>query len=248
MIAVGSRAGPLSDDAEQRMTEFTDLVATAVANAQNRDLPEASRDELARLLAEQAALRRVATLVARGIDPGEVFSAVAEELRQLLGADHAGMGRFEQDGTSAVVVSSVGPDPVGLPVGSRLALRDYLAPAAMWRTGRPAPVEEDAWSGEPDSVADALRAAGIQSMVASPIIVEGRLWVRSRRGRRAGRFLPAPPTGCPTLPSSWPRRSVMRRAGPSWPPRGRGSSSPPTRPGSGSSGTCTTEPSSGWSR
>ena len=61
------------------MSEFTGLVATAVANAQNRTSLETSRDELARLLAEQAALRRVATLVGRGIDPAEIFSAVAED-------------------------------------------------------------------------------------------------------------------------------------------------------------------------
>ncbi len=93
------------------MTEFTDLVATAVANAQNRAALEASRDELARLLEEQAALRRVATLVARGIDPAEIFSAVAEEIRRLLDADNAGIGRFEPDGTSVVVVGSVGDGP-----------------------------------------------------------------------------------------------------------------------------------------
>jgi GAF domain-containing protein len=63
VIAVGSGQGPLPPDTEQRMTEFTDLVATAVANAQNRATLETSRDELAHLLAEQAALRRVATLV-----------------------------------------------------------------------------------------------------------------------------------------------------------------------------------------
>ncbi len=86
-IAVGSGQGPLPPDTEQRMTQFTDLVATAGANAQNRDSLEASRDELARLLEEQAALRRVATLVARGVDPGEIFLAVSEEIRRLLGAD-----------------------------------------------------------------------------------------------------------------------------------------------------------------
>ena len=176
MIAAGSGQGPLAPDTEQRMSEFTNLVATAVANAQNRGLLEASRDELARLLAEQAALRRVATLVARGIDPAEIFSAVAEEFRRLLGADNAGMGRFEPDGTSAVVVSSVGQDPVRMPVGSRLELRDYLAPAAVWRTGHPAQVDEDAWGSVSDPVANALREAGVRSMVASPIIVEGRLW------------------------------------------------------------------------
>ena len=98
MIAVGSREGPLPPGTEQRMTEFTDLVATAVANAQNRAALEASRDELARLLAEQAALRRVATLVARGIDPAEIFQAVSEEVRRLLAADSAGIARFEPDG------------------------------------------------------------------------------------------------------------------------------------------------------
>src|SRR5260370_4393749 len=80
MIADGPGEGPLPPDTEQRMTEFTDLVATAVANAQNRGLLEANRDELARLLEEQAALRRVAPLVARGICPVEIFSAVADEI------------------------------------------------------------------------------------------------------------------------------------------------------------------------
>jgi signal transduction histidine kinase len=46
----------------------------------------------------------------------------------------------------------------------------------VWRTGRPARVDEDAWSGASDSAADALRELGIRSIVASPILVEGRLW------------------------------------------------------------------------
>jgi signal transduction histidine kinase len=175
-IAVGSGQGPLPPDTEQRMTEFTDLVATAVANAQNRDSLEESHDELARLLAEQAALRRVATLVARGIDPVQIFSAVAEEIRRLLGADNAGIARFELDGTAAVVVGSVGEDPVNLPIGTRVELRDYLPPAVVWRTGHSARVDEDLWSSLSDPVADGLRNLGVRSMVASPINVEGRLW------------------------------------------------------------------------
>ena len=175
-IAVGSGQAPLPPDAEQRMAEFTDLVATAVANAQNWGALEASRDELARLLTEQAALRRVATLVARGIDPAEVFAAVAEEVRRLLDADHAGIGRFEPDGTAVVVVGGVGDEPVTLPAGTRVELRDYLPPAAVWRTGRSARVDEDQWSTVPDPVADGLRTLGIRSVVASPIIADGRLW------------------------------------------------------------------------
>ncbi len=188
MIAVASGQAPLPPDTEQRMTEFTDLVATAVANAQNRAALETSRDELARLLAEQAALRRVATLVARGIGPAEVFSAVAEEIRRLLGADSAGMGRFDPDGISAVGVSNVGENPFNLPVGTRRELRDYLAPAVVWRTGRPAQVDEDAWSSVSDPVADALREAGVRSLAASPIIVEGRLWGVVSAWNRQGSF------------------------------------------------------------
>jgi signal transduction histidine kinase len=174
-IAVGSGQGPLPPDTEQPMTEFTDLVATAVANAQNRDLLETSRDELARLLAEQAALRRVATLVARGIDPADIFSAVAEEIRRLLGADHAAIGRFEPDG-SVVVFGAVGEPPANLPPGTRLELPDYLAPAVVWRTGRAARVDEDQWTSVSDPFADSLRESGMRSEVASPIMVEGRLW------------------------------------------------------------------------
>jgi len=149
---------------------------------------ESGRDELTRLLDEQAALRRVATLVARAIPPAEIFTAVAEEIRQLLGADNAGVGRFEADGSAAVVVGGVGEKPVQLPVGERVELRDYLAPAIVWRTGRSARVDEQQWSNVSDPVADGLREAGIRSMVASPIIVEGRLWGMVTSSTRQGPF------------------------------------------------------------
>ncbi|HEY3651314.1 MAG TPA: GAF domain-containing protein, partial [Streptosporangiaceae bacterium] len=177
MIAVGPGQGPLPRDAEQRMTEFTDLVATSVANAQNRGSLQASHDELARLLREQAALRRVATLVARGIRPVEIFWAVSEEVRCLIGADSAGIARFEPDGASVVVVGGVGGQVSdNLPAGSRVKLRDYMAPALVWRTGRAALVNEELWKSAPGRIAEGLRELGVRSMVASPIIVEGRLW------------------------------------------------------------------------
>ena len=186
-IAVGSDQAPQPPDTEQRMTQFTDLVATSVANAQTRGALQASHDELARLLQEQAALRRVATLVARGIHPTEIFLAVSEEIRRLLDADSAGIARFEPDGSSVVVVGGVGGEVSDkLPAGSRVKLRDYMAPAAVWRTGRAALVNEDLWSSAPGRIAEGLRELGFRSMLASPIIVEGRLWgvvnALSRRG------------------------------------------------------------------
>jgi signal transduction histidine kinase/uncharacterized small protein (DUF1192 family) len=135
-----------------------------------------SHDQLTRVLAEQAALRRVATLVAQGIDPAEIFSAIAGEIGRVLGADNAGIGRFEPDGTAVVIVGAVGDGPIKMPVGTRVDLADYLAAAIVWRTGHSARVDRDQWSSLSDPVAEDLRESGVQSIVASPIIVEGRLW------------------------------------------------------------------------
>jgi signal transduction histidine kinase len=136
---------------------------------------------------EQAALRRVATLVASGAPSAEVFGAAAEEIRRLFGAANAGIGRYEQGSSSLVVVSSVGKDPLTSPVGTRVELLDYLPPAVVWRTGRSARVDDDRWSSMPDPVAEGLRKLGVKSIVASPVIVEGRLWgvatVVAKRGR-----------------------------------------------------------------
>jgi signal transduction histidine kinase/ketosteroid isomerase-like protein len=158
---------PFADDAEARLAGFTELVATAIANAQ-------ARVELRGHAEEQAALRQVATLVAGGALPAQVFTAVAEGIRRLYGADNADVCRFEPDGTSAVVVGSGGEDLGRLPAG--MQLRDYLPAAMVRRTGRAAQVHEDGWSSISDPVADALRELGIRSIAASPIIVEGRLW------------------------------------------------------------------------
>ena len=136
---------------------------------------------------EQAALRRVATLVASGARPADVFRAAAEEIRRLFGAGNAGIGRYEGAGSSLVVVASVGEDPLTLPVGTRVELLGYLPPAVVWRTGHSARIDDDGWGSMPDPVADDLRKQGVKSIVASPIIVEDRLWgvvtVLTRRGR-----------------------------------------------------------------
>jgi signal transduction histidine kinase len=57
MIAVGSGQGPLPPDTEQRMTEFTDLLATAIANAQSRTELMDSRSRL--VAASDVARRRI---------------------------------------------------------------------------------------------------------------------------------------------------------------------------------------------
>src|ERR1700750_1059533 len=96
MVVVSSREPPLPADTEARVASFTELVATAIANAE-------THSELIRLAEEQAALRRLATLVARGVRPEKVFAAVTEMIGKLLGVQYAFMGRYEPDGAFAVV-------------------------------------------------------------------------------------------------------------------------------------------------
>ncbi len=72
----GADHGNVPDDAEKRLANFTDLIAIAISNAQ-------ARDDLSRLAAEQASLRRVATLVASGSAGEDLFSGVAAEVQKL---------------------------------------------------------------------------------------------------------------------------------------------------------------------
>jgi signal transduction histidine kinase len=141
-------------------------VATAIANAE-------SRAGLARLAEEQAALRRVATLVARGALPEEVFAAVTEEVGQLLPVDHAGMGRYEPDG-SITVVASWGSTAEHFPVGSRWMLEGKNPGTLVLETRRPARV--DSYADASGSAGATARETGVRSSVGTPIIVEGRLW------------------------------------------------------------------------
>ena len=112
MIGAGSTLEKLPPDAEARLVSFAELVATAIANAE-------SHAALTRLVEEQAALRRVATLVARGVPPAETFSAVSDEVAHLFRAQAAVL-RFEHDGPAAVFAGvaktlTPGRDAMGAP-------------------------------------------------------------------------------------------------------------------------------------
>jgi signal transduction histidine kinase len=157
---------PLADHIEDRLAEFTDLVATAISNS-------ASRAELARLADEQAALRRVATLVAQGVPSSELFSAVTEEVGALLGADLAAMARHETDDTVTVVATwAAAGEQLG--VGARLPTEEGDPATLILKTPRAARIDD--WSDVRGPIGAAIRERGIRSSVASPILVEGRLW------------------------------------------------------------------------
>ena len=109
---VASSNEQLPDDTAVRLTDFTELLATAIASAE-------SDEARARLVDEQAALRRVATLVARGVPPEDLFAAVAEEVGQLLPVSSASMGRFDPDGMVTTVAAWSTTGAVVFPVGRR---------------------------------------------------------------------------------------------------------------------------------
>jgi GAF domain-containing protein len=182
MTAASPAEQPLPGDTEARLASFTELVGTAIANAE-------SGAGLARLAAEQAGLRRVATLVAGGAHPEDVFAAVTDEVGQLLSVKHASLGRYEPDGTAFTVVAWSGTSGLLPPVGSRQILGGKNVSTLVFETGRPARLDDYAdASGE---VGVAAREDGVGSGVGTPVIVEGRLWGVMAAYSAVGQPLPA---------------------------------------------------------
>jgi PAS domain S-box-containing protein len=160
---------PLPLDTEERLEKFTALVATAIANADGRVA-------LTRLAEEQAALRRVATLVAQGVRPDEIFAAVSDEVGRLVGTDSATVMKFDDDGTGVIYVGVASKLSEAFPLGAHWQFTDGMASAEVYRTGRSARGGARDWSRMEGPVAEVHHRLGIVSTVASPIVVEGRLW------------------------------------------------------------------------
>src|SRR3954470_1429650 len=120
----------LPPDTEERLQSFTDLIATALANAE-------ARGEVERLAEEQAALRRVAVLVAQQPSPSEVFTAVTQAVGPLLGADLAVLHVFPGDGAATTIASWSGDGPI-LPIGTQFPLDGDNLAARIFESGAPA--------------------------------------------------------------------------------------------------------------
>ena len=134
---------------------------------------EQDREELRRLADEQAALRRVATLVAHGVPPDQMFSAVTREVGLVSGADLARMERYEADGTvTGVAAWSRGDEQ--LAVGTRFTLEGASIAALVLQTR--GPMRVDSFDEASGPIAEEARELGIRSSVGCPIVVLGRLW------------------------------------------------------------------------
>jgi signal transduction histidine kinase len=164
-LAVVSRSEqPLPRDTERRLIAFTELVATAIANAKGRE-------ELTRLAEEQAALRRVATLVAEGAEPNRVFAAVAEEVAAMFGVPITTMLRFDPSGVATMLATAgAGFDALG----GRFPIENSGMMKTVFETGRS--VQIDDWTDVPGRGAELARREGIQWSVGVPIVVDAAIW------------------------------------------------------------------------
>jgi PAS domain S-box-containing protein len=164
-------------DGSVRWLEWNVVPDHGLLYVAGRDVSERRRaqDELGVLAQQQSALRRVATLVARGVEPSEVFSAVATELARCLGTHYSALWRYQPDGV--VTLLAARDDDPGLkkmPVGSEFSLEGESVSAMVLRTGRAARM--DSFESAPGSIAARVRDVGLRVAVGAPIEVGGRVW------------------------------------------------------------------------
>ena len=167
------------DWVEHAFADVTEPAGAAISNGQ-------AREQYRRLAREQTGLRRVATLVAEGATPADVFAAIAREVALVLKLPVAVMYRYEPDGT-ATVVASVGAST--LPVGTNWPLDGASLASLVRKTGRPARVEN--YSDNPRTANEAASRAGVARAVGAPIVVDGELWGFVGAGASQHRSLPA---------------------------------------------------------
>jgi signal transduction histidine kinase len=130
-------------------------------------------EELTLLVEEHAVLRRVATLVAHGAPPAEIFEAVIAEVGRLISADAAALSRYETDGTLTTIGGWSRAEGY-FPVGTRHAVTAGTLGSLILDTRRAGRI--DSYADAVGSLADFVRGRGWRSAVGSPIIVEDRLW------------------------------------------------------------------------
>jgi PAS domain S-box-containing protein len=132
-------------------------------------------EELARLAAEQAALRRVATLVAREPPPTAVFQLVTEEAGRLLGAESGLLLCYAEDHETSTVVGHFSELDTGqFVIGTVLPVEGGSLTSTVPRTGKAGRME--GYEGVSGEIARRAREGGYRSVVAAPVVVAGRVW------------------------------------------------------------------------
>ena len=154
---------------------LTSLFLAAVTAERRRAGEELRRnEESVRLLAnEQAALRRVATLVASEGDPQALFEKVTEEAGTLLGAHNAAVLRYGDDGCATFLSAWSVPGRDHIPAGATVPLDGDTVVARVYRTGE---TQRANYEELDDPLARMQRSFGYRSAVGAPVNLGGRLW------------------------------------------------------------------------
>jgi PAS domain S-box-containing protein len=135
---------------------------------------EASHAEVSALAEQQAALRRVATLVARGVDPAQVYPAAVAELSRGLGIDNVALLRYESGEALVLMAARDESELTKMSIGERIPLDADNVAAMILDTG--APARRDGFDGVTAPTAERIRRLGLRSAVGAPIIIDGRIW------------------------------------------------------------------------
>jgi PAS domain S-box-containing protein len=166
----------MAHDGTYRVLEWTaaPVVEQRLMYGVARDVTERRRaeTEVERLAQEQAALRRVATLVAEGAPATEVFDAVSAEMEALLEADGVVLSRYEGEAEITIMASRRGPEG-RVPVGLRTNHDGENVTTEVRRTGRPARMTDD--DGTRRDITDLVEEL-VRAAVGAPVVVDGRLW------------------------------------------------------------------------
>jgi PAS domain S-box-containing protein len=170
---VSVSSGPVLD-ARGRPEAVVSTISDITSRREAEQRLIASERATRSLAAEQAALRRVATLVAADAPATAVFEQVTEEVARLLGAPSANVIRYESDVRAVLVGRWTSRAQGGLPVGSALALDGDTVIARVRRSGEAERIDD--YRESRGTLGEHLRARGYRASVAAPVQVSGRLW------------------------------------------------------------------------
>jgi signal transduction histidine kinase len=172
------------------ISALTSLVLAAVTAERTRAAAALAASEASQraLAGEQAALRRVATLVASGAQPSRVFEQVTEEVARLLGMPGASVMRYDGARTATVVGGWSDEGVLTLPLGSTFDLDGDTVVARVLRSRSPQRVER--YAAARGALAETLHHSGYRAAVAAPVTVNGGLWGALAAGTRSDEPLP----------------------------------------------------------
>jgi signal transduction histidine kinase len=155
----------------RRVRRIVPALEALLAAARDREMLYQQTAALAR---QQAALRRIATLVASRVEPDDVYPAVARELASGLGAEHVSLVRFDAEGFCVVLAAWDDETHAHrLAPGERLELGGHNICTAIVTTGESAVVDYTQATGP---IAERMGRRGLVSGLGVPITVDSRTW------------------------------------------------------------------------